>query len=458
MPSKSAVLDPDQTLPLTDPFVTSNPASHIHESALPTKAVVVHGGARDAYQLALALSEAGLLEKLVTDLFWPSDRPWAKVLAGALPRRWLSQLQRRSARNLPSRQVTTLPSAGLGGLLLDKLHGLPFVAKRKASRSADAMLGRAAGLTARRTSAGLVSYSYFGYDAFKAYGRGGMLFQMHPHPATMRRILQQELKDHPDCASSLTREWELALPEEDFQHLVSECSMASHFLVASSFTRKSLVEHGTREDRISVVPYGVDLHKFTPDGSKAQSRTKRLRVLFVGRINQRKGLKYLLEAMRLLDNRDVELTICGRVVDGLDLIRPYLSQINLRPSVGPAELVHAYQSADLFVLPSIGEGFGQVLLEALACGLPILATTHTAAPDLIHDGVEGFIIPPRRPDLLADRINWALMHRRNLAAMDIAARACAERFTWERFRTRSAEAVAAYLREARQTDHTSEVA
>ena len=73
--------------------------------------------------------------------------------------------------------------------------------------------------------------------------------------------------------------------------------------------------------------------------------------------------------------------------------------MTIRPSVSASELVEAYQDADLFVFPSIAEGFGQVLLEALACGLPILTTTHTAAPDIIRDGEHGFIIEPRRPDL-----------------------------------------------------------
>ncbi len=131
-------------------------------------------------------------------------------------------------------------------------------------------------------------------------------------------------------------------------------------------------------------------------------------------------------------------------MDDLNLFQPYGSQITIRPSVSGPELVAAYQAADLFVFPSVGEGFGQVLLESLACGLPVLATTRTAAVDLIQDGREGFIIEPRRADLIAGKIEWALRHRQELFAMRDAARRCAETFTWARFRRGAVAAVQAW--------------
>lgn len=412
------------------------------------RAVVVHGGARDAYQVALALSEAGMLEALVTDLLWPSDRSWARWLGSLLPSSFRLLLQQRSAPGLPFSQVRLCWLAGLRGLFLDKYPGVPFSMRQRATRSADASLGRFAGRLAERKEVGLVSYSYFGFDAFSNYPRRATLFQVHPHPLTVRRILLAELEAHPDCADSLRQEWELALPERDFDHLVQETTMAAHFLVASSFTRNSLIEHGATPENIRVIPYGVDLERFHPGVDRAKSVARleaKLRLLFVGRINQRKGVKYLLEALRLVGADQVELTICGRVVDGLELFLPFASQVTIRADVSTAELVAAYQSADLFVFPSVAEGFGQVLLESLACGLPILSTTHTAAPDLIEEGVQGFVVEPRRPDLLAERIQWGLSHRGELEAMRVPARRRAEAFSWKRFRTGIVDAVSSFF-------------
>ena len=413
------------------------------ERSVLCKAVVVHGGARDSYQLALALSEAGLLEELVTDLFWPAERTWARLLLKRLSPALRELILRRSIPGLPFREVRLCLLDGLRGILLDRIPGVPFEVKRRSNRAADATLGRTAGQRARQTGSGLVSYSYFGYDSFASYGKAAMLFQVHPHPLTIRRILREELVMHPECAASLEKEWELALPEEDFDHLVAETEMAVKFLAASSFTRASLIEHGARADDISVVPYGVDLQRFRPGGPKRSDG--RLHLLFVGRINQRKGIKYLLQALRHFSPGEVRLTVCGRVVDDLELFREFRDQVEVRPSVTEGELVSAYQQADLFVFPSVAEGFGQVLLEAMASGLPILSTTHTAAPDLIEDGREGFIVPPRRPDLLTQHIAWALVHRAELAEMGVAARSRAEFFTWQRFRSAVSASVHEYL-------------
>ncbi len=425
----------------TDPVDTSFLANAPRSSGRsPQRAVVVHAGARDAYQLAQALSEAGLLEALVTDLFWTRDRFWARLLERLLPVRVVRMLRQRSAASIPAAKVQMALLTGLRTLIFEKLSLIPETTRRRAQRKGDATLGRLAGQLAQQRGAALVSYSYYGFDAFRQYPHPAMLFQMHPHPATMRRILSEELAAHPDCAASLKQEWELALEPEDFDHLVEETKMAARFLVASTFTRDSLIENGAEASAITVIPYGVDLERFHP-ATRMTSETGRLKLLFVGRINQRKGIKYLLEALRLLHTRQIELTVCGRVLDDLAMFKPFADQVRIRPSVSAGELVQAYQSADLFVFPSVAEGFAQVLLESLACGLPILSTTHTAAPDLIEDGDQGFIVPPRRPDLLVEKIAWAADHRPELARMARSARLRAEKFTWERYRHKTAEAV-----------------
>ena len=424
--------------------VQLNPFSNALPGVPVRRAVVVHAGARDAYQLALALSEAGLLEALITDLFWTGDRGWARMLERLLPSKAVRMLRQRNVAGIPAEKVRMAVLAGLRTLALEKLPALPGPIRRRAQRAADATLGRMAGRLAHRRGAALVSYSYYGFDAFRNYPYPAMLFQMHPHPATMRRILSEELAAHPDCAASLQQEWELALEPEDFDHLVQETKMAARFLVASTFTRDSLIENGAEASAITVIPYGVDLERFHP-AAQASSSAGKLKLLFVGRINQRKGIKYLLEALRLLGTQEVELTICGRVLDDLALFTPFAGQVRIRPSVSAEELVQAYQAADLFVFPSVAEGFAQVLLESLACGLPILSTTHTAAPDLIEDGEQGFIVAPRRPDLLAAKIAWAASHRPELAQMGAAARQRAETFTWKRYRRQTAEAVRTFI-------------
>ncbi len=404
------------------------------------RAVVVHRGARDGYQVALGLSEHNLLEALVTDLYWPADRAWARTLDTLLPAKFSYSSRQRWAGESLSGGVRQCWVSGLGSLMLSKTSAAPFSWRRSATRWNDTLLGRTAGRLASRKEAALISYSYYGHSAFSNYSgkQPRILFQLHPHPARVREILARERHLHPECTASLEKEWELALPEQDFNRLVAETKMAEHWIVASSFTKDTLIESGLPSERIHIAPYGTDLERFRPPVVKPENRE--LQLLFVGTINQRKGIKYLLEAMDRLPP-GVKLTVCGRVADNLKLFEQYQGRVEVRPGVSAAELVAAYQRADVFVFPSLAEGFGHVLLEAMACGLPVISTTRTAARDLVRSGREGFVIEPGESAELARHIGWFMEHRDRLPEMGRAARLRAEEFTWPGFRRRVAEIV-----------------
>ena len=90
--------------------------------------------------------------------------------------------------------------------------------------------------------------------------------------------------------------------------------------------------------------------------------------------------------------------------------------------------------ADIMVLPSLVEGFAHAVLEAMCCGVPVITTSNTCGPDIIRDGIEGFIVPPGDAQKLAERLEWARLNRRALRDMGVAAAARARQFTWARFR------------------------
>lgn len=410
---------------------------------------MVHRGARDGYQVARALAERELLEALVTDLYWPSDRSWAHRIEMALPEFASHALRQRWSDPGTSRRVSLCWASGLYSLGLSKLRCAPFDWQRRAVRWSDTCLGEHAGKLASVRDAALLSYSYYGQSAFSQYlgNRPRILFQLHPHPTRVREILEGERDLHPECAESLNKEWELALPREDFDRLTAESGMAEHWIAASSFTRETLIESGVPPERIQVVPYGADLERFQPrPARRAQLGTRRrLRLLFVGTINQRKGIKYLLDALKALPPDRVELVVCGRVVDDLRLFEGLRGQVEVRPSVSADALLEAYQTSDLFVFPSLAEGFGHVLLEAMACGLPVVSTTRTAARDLIRNGVEGFIVKPGSSTEIAVCIDTFLSHPEWLTDMGAAARRRSEEFTWARFRASIGDVVGGIL-------------
>ncbi len=156
-----------------------------------------------------------------------------------------------------------------------------------------------------------------------------------------------------------------------------------HYITVTNMAKKALIKEGVSEDRISVIPMGVDLHRFSPVHKKSSNNITR--VLFVGRLETEKGVNELLQAFLRLKNETskVELTIIGsgsmsKVVrqSGVEIKSVSYSQIN-----------QEYQKADIFCLLSKStktwqEQYGMVLVEAMASGLPIITTRSGAIPEV----------------------------------------------------------------------------
>jgi glycosyltransferase involved in cell wall biosynthesis len=393
------------------------------------KAVVALAGARDGYQLPLALSEADLLEALVTDVYWPSDKRWFNTSLGKTIPDHL--LRARFCVGLDSRNVRVSVGAwalSICGHVAPPLGMNPY---------GDRMLSRKAKSIALRKSAAMFCCSYYAYEAFREDDERPhhrFIFQLHPHPKTVRNILLEEIERTPIAAFSLEAEPDLSLTKKSFDELSREPHLANGWVVASTFTAQTLSENGIPYEQIHVVPYGVDDCAFA-ERLRPPLIDKPFTIIFVGSLVQRKGLSYLLDAVRLISSRTVRVVLCGRGLLDRDLIDSY-SDLNIEVNAGldREALVREIHKADVFVLPSLVEGFGHVILEAMSCGIPVIATPHTCAPDVIVDGVHGFIVPIRDPEAIAERLSWGVDHREELASMGEAAAARARRFSWERFR------------------------
>ncbi|MEM3658496.1 MAG: glycosyltransferase family 4 protein [Candidatus Hadarchaeum sp.] len=398
-----------------------------------TRAVVVHAGNRDRYQVALALHEAGLLEKLVTDIYFPLDKLWFnRTLGRLLPMEWL---MKRYCPGLPSDKVCSTAKA-LGVIAAHRM----LRGRWNLYTISDSILGSKAQIIAKRRHAAVLSYSTYASEALKSFTCRGtvstpkLLFQMHPHPASARRILQEELLRVPNARNSILQEYEMSISTQAYKKLCAEAQMADGIIVASSFCARTLLEQGIPEERIRVVPYGVNADDF-PEKPQHVTPNKSLRVVFLGSIVQRKGIAYLLQAMELLRGKPIKLVLCGRTAPDMALLKQYYAyNVEIKLGLPHKKVLHELHSADLFVFPSLLEGFAHSILEAMSCGLPVITTPHTCGPDIIVDGVHGFIVPIRDPLALADRIVWCLENRERLVEMGHQAAIRARQFTWERFR------------------------
>lgn len=385
------------------------------------KWVVTFAGARDRYQVPLALAERNQLERLVTDFYSPADGTAGPALR-LLPDHVQSRLMKRYKEGLSARNVDWS---------MLEITGDQMLARSVVERCR--RLGRRAGTLARLRGCGLLSYSTYGHEAFRSYGLDRsprVLLQVHPHPVAVRRILSEDLNYSEFGKNSLRTEEELYCDPVRFEELSKEALMADYCIVTSNFTKLTLTEAGVSPDRIFIVPYGVD----AVSGLDGQRSDKTFRVVFVGQMVQRKGLEYLLKAWKKLRLKNAELVLAGRGRADDQLLSVFSSEIKLAGPLTDAQLIDLYGQSDLFCMPSLVEGFGLVYLEALACGLPVIATPNTGAADLVQDGREGFIVPIRDVDSLAAKLEWAYRNRQAIVEMRSAARRLAEQYSWPRFR------------------------
>lgn len=218
--------------------------------------------------------------------------------------------------------------------------------------------------------------------------------------------------------------------------MLAEYEAADHISVFSSFSRRTFEAYGVPSSKLHTVPLGIDHARFAlRDGRNPGP----LRVLFVGRIEVMKGIQYLLEALRLLPALPIEVRVIGHVARDMPPLLATLEdpRVTYQPAVVNRELPAIYRDADVLVFPSVNDSFGLVMLEAMASGMPVIASEQTGAEDVMREGVDGFIVPTRDAEAIAEKIELLAQDPEQTLAMGRAARARVEQhFTLAHYASR----------------------
>jgi glycosyltransferase involved in cell wall biosynthesis len=200
--------------------------------------------------------------------------------------------------------------------------------------------------------------------------------------------------------------WGVDIPPSDPRDTRREeaiYNQADAITVPSTVAARSFVEMGVPASKVHVIPYGVRLESFRPT---AEPTGDSFDVLFAGSVGLRKGVPYLLEAFARLSHPRKRLRIAGSTQEDLRAVLAKLpmERVELLGSLPQAELAALMSRSHVLVLPSIEEGLALVQAQAMACGCPVICSTNTGGEDLFSDGVEGFIVPIRDPEALAERM------------------------------------------------------
>lgn len=183
---------------------------------------------------------------------------------------------------------------------------------------------------------------------------------------------------------------------------LQEYAEADWIAIPSLFTKRTFLEQGIPENKLIHVPYGVSLEEFYPVSRENDT----FRVIYCGGLTLRKGLQYLLRAFYELNLPDAELWLVGSLTPEIyPFLRKYESErIILKGTHPQNKLRWFYSQCSVFCLASIEDGFGMVIPQAMACGLPVIHTTNTGGGDIVRDGVDGFCVPIRNVDALKEKI------------------------------------------------------
>lgn len=385
--------------------------------------------------------------------FWTTlGLPGGLVRTGWLPETVRRKLSQRSfgeapwgrTRLRPLRETARLAARGAGITALTR-HETGWASVDGVYRDLDRAV--AGHLRSRSCQvAAVYAYEDGAHDSFLAAAETGRvrIYDLPiAHWRTLRRLLEEEAERLPDWAPTME-----GLRDSPAKHARkdAEIELADHVVVASSFTRDSLrAQFGDLP--VHVTPYGCPPPSASPPAARAQGAP--IELLYAGHLAQRKGIADLVAALSLLQT-DWRLTLAGprpaaapRALDALleD------ERVTWLGTVPHATLLERMAKAHVFVFPSIVEGFGMVITEALSAGLPVITTPHTAGPDILRDGVDGFILPIRSPEAIADRITRLAEDETRRREMAAAARETAGRMSWARYEAQIGDLVTAWVRD-----------
>lgn len=265
---------------------------------------------------------------------------------------------------------------------------------------------------------------------------GASLHSMRRKKGACPLVLERACPHILDQAATLREEASLfgldaRLDSRMVDWMIAEYALADRIVVPSRFSQSSFIARGFDPQRVPVVSLSG---KFPPPEKPIDRRGRTVfRFLFVGGSFLRKGLIYLLRAWDGLGLKSAELVLRASDLPNVPEVRKLLRNPTVR-RVDPVEdLGSLYVEASAFCLPSVDEGFGMVVLEAMSYGLPVLLTRNVGAADCVRDGVDGFMVAARDARALQEKILDLYQNEERRLSMGEAAREQSRKHTWDSY-------------------------
>ena len=367
------------------------------------RVILAHAGVQFSYQPAAALDEAEHLARFITTIYDPPTG-FTRFLPPRFGTRIEAYASRRRHPTLGRRNTSIIwwPEAVERVLSVAVPRGsnvksrLLDVRNHWFDRAASQLLGK----IEHDVFIGLSGSCLSSLRMAAKLGDGTVVDQHDIHFSLARQLLTEECELNPDFASTMPFARSV---NRYLRRVEAELHEADRIFVASSFALNSHVEAGVPREKLIALLHATQVEP--KERTSYRPVRQQLSILFAGHLTQRKGIKYLLEAVRRLSLPGVTLTLVGDPVGTTEPLTPYADLFRHIEHLPHAELIRRFWDFDVLVLPSLYDAFGLVALDAMAVGLPVIVSANTAAgSDIVREGVEGFIVPIRDTVALMDRI------------------------------------------------------
>ncbi len=280
-------------------------------------------------------------------------------------------------------------------------------------------------------------YSYASLEIMEAEKkRGGLLVldQIDPGPVHFRMVAE-EIARHSELAGPSS-----AFPTAYFERNRREWDLADVIVVNSEWSREALISEGVNPAKIEILPLAYEaLAENRESGIGNRESELPLRVLWLGQVNVGKGIHYLMEAARLLESENVHFDVVGPIGILPGAVASAPQNMTFHSSISRDRAAERYQQADVFVLPTLSDGFALTQLEALAHGLPVIATPNCGR--VVEDGKTGFIVPARDAQAVAATVLKFVADRNLSPSMARACQNAVKRFSVEAYGKRLVEII-----------------
>lgn len=265
----------------------------------------------------------------------------------------------------------------------------------------------------------VVCWSGIGEEPFRALSGSRTLRICHRSSSHIRkqaRLLEEEEK-RVGISQESPSPWIISREEREY-------ALADVIYVPSTFAKQTFLTEKVLPEKLVLIPHGVDTKAFRPPAEVIKARCCRilsgepLQVLNIGTFSFRKGMWDLAEVIRRLHRDNFHFGFVGPIAPEATLLASEMSQlVTFIPKQSQETLPARYEWGDIFVLPTIEDGFPFVLAQAAAAALPILTTANGAGTDLVREGETGWVLPSRSPEVFVEQLRWCDRHRDDLAAM-----------------------------------------